>query len=322
MARALPHLPTVAEWLRNHGLETRRPAVIPLMRPPGDIEPYGCHVSYYEAAFRGECEWGLGEDGVCWCIGRAPPSVRLKTDHPVVVLMRPCASALVPHLRQTVPRLVRDLGYAVIVKNIDERESDQLIAASGAFRPYASDECWHPMAQSDEQTFPEVILSLAGDVLVPYKSNLHRRRARASDEQLVMKLFNGWLTWFLRRHPVWNEWELRPYYSYWLEHGRCVRYEYSFVYEINGTPIGFACGDRVRDNQAQFWTCVVAPGQRIPTRIVYRDFFSAVAADGVQWINLGGSEERSLHRFKTKLGKHDLLRRVHLVCDPGLLGGR
>lgn len=322
MERASPHLPMVAQWLRSHGFEIRRPDTIPNLRLPKEIEPYGCHVSYYEAALRGECVWGLADGGVCWCIGCAPQTVRAEGDRPVIVLMRPCANPLVPHLRHFVPRLVRDLGYLVIMKNVGEVEAEELVTASGAFRPYSTDECWHPTARSDEQTFPEVVLDVSKSGIANRPDVLLRRRAEAPDEQLVSRLFDEWLAWFLDRHPAWNEWELRPYYFYWLGEGRFARYRYAFIYECDGKAIGFACGDKVGEDQAQFWTCLVPPGARVSTRAVYADFFGAAASDGVRWVNLGGSEERSLHRFKYRLGPNVLLHRGHLICDPRLLSRR
>jgi hypothetical protein len=181
------------------------------------------------------------------------------------------------------------------------------------------------MARYDDQTYPEVVID-------SFATNFNKRfnvegveRRSLSDwvseidrfEFEVREVLENWKPWFERRHEGWIDRAFRGYYESVTHRSMLKACDVCSLYWYENRPVAFVSGNIVGPTQVDLWAAFTTTGvdRRLSRHIIY-DVITMCAEKGYHWVNLGGSEEESLHWFKTHLGKHVLIERTHVVYKP------
>lgn len=288
-------------------------------RRPGLPQPFGGAPAYYLATSRDSAVWAE-RDGWALCFVGLPETATLKAGRheATVVLIRPVAPND-DELARVLVDLASALKIRVVIKNHGIAASGGLAARGIGFRAYGRAEHYHELAKWDDQTFPEVIYDLESLRVGAGESGAF---ARPSVDE-ARAFIERWSDEYAARNPEWDSYSVQSFYNGALD--RLVTdSDYVCYAAPNGLPGGLVVADRVTESQVDVWVCAAASGD-VPispntwSRALYLRFFAQCAADGVRFVNLGGSETASLHWFKSRLlgeTRPLLLERTHLVLEP------
>ncbi|NNE09121.1 MAG: hypothetical protein HKN20_11225 [Gemmatimonadetes bacterium] len=288
---------------------------------PGLPQPFGGAPAYYLATSRDRAVWAERE-GWALCFVELPETAALNPGRhkATVVLLRPVAPDG-DELARVLVDLASALAIRIVIKNYGIAAAGGLAARGIGFRAYGRTEHYHQQAKWDDQTFPEVIYDLES-LRLGHGSDGAFARPTVDEARAFI---DRWSREYVVRNPEWDAYSVQSFYNGALD--RLVNdSDYVCYAAPNGLPGGLVVADRVSDSQVDVWVCAAASGD-VPvspntwSRALYLRFFAQCAADGVRFVNLGGSETASLHWFKSRLlgeMRPLLLERTHLVLEPAL----
>ena len=289
-----------------------------------DRNNYGNNWAYIMQACRGS--GGLGHK---YYDGKNLIGVGRHNSH--YVLVRPLGKDIVPTVQRLARQLSSDSQRPVYVKHLLSGDSEKLLSEGFKdMREYP----WDPRWPKDDDTHPQVILTLS-DLFDGGVQGLGRRGIRQSLERFVRSLSAGQLdSYYLDSYDPTvktgqdkqvisfiREWakgsdELVQPYANISSHP--PNKGYSYVMHLDGQIVGFYVFGIIGVDSVGFHTGISRHWKDHPSLAEanwYR-VFEEIFQRGVREVNLGGSEEISLHKFKLKFRPHRLNEAHHLVYIP------
>ena len=296
-------------------------------REPGN---YGNAVSYWQQALR-----ELHYTGYCYYNGQTLiPITTKEKGKPVFVLVSPLGS----HVAKESARLANWLGelsgFHVIVKKARPQHAKILRQRFG-FEDYRKGEGWNALAPHDDDTFPATVWStrklvaLRGGSLSRIREKVHKLE-REHELSLVpynpkdhlkevRSLIRGWSETRGARKPFESKKSAVQSYQQFL-----IGYNpragqnrsFSFVLLLDGKPTGFALLERISPTTVGLYANIASTRiNGVPEALVV-ELSKAMKEKGYSFINAGGSESASLHRFKMHFKPTRTESTPHIVYYP------
>lgn len=221
-------------------------------------------------------------------------------------------------------------GRPIAVKHLALRYDDAFIEAG--FRRYRHGEEWYPGQQHDDQTFPEIVLDLdKNEALFHRGSSLNSVGAdnyvltslnnlsiitRDKILERILCIFQLWKENFLVRKsdcvPGVDDWYARAF-NIILDSDK---FDLLFISDAaEKRDVAFFAISHTSESQIDVVIAVVAKFKGDFYRKAYAMVAEWAKKMSIQWMNLGGSEEKSLHDFKSSLGIHRVLDATHVLYD-------
>ncbi len=302
-----------------------------------ELAPFGRLPWYYRTVARGSVLF-LQEPSK-WLVGLTASwahGINHCLDGALIVVRPEFADPEIASLCSTLQALAETAGSRLIVKQLQKDAESEF--ASRSFRHYAAQEGWRRGERLDDQTFPEVVL----DAKAPWPASNQLARSDAarrvknseilietgsaapggpiipSRREVFREVFNKWLKDFHRRHQnradaEFLEWNIRAVETVFSEPGM----EFVFVSEPNECdPFAAFAVAASSDQQLDVYLAFHCASRENMHRVAYWYLRQWAFEQNYHWLNLGGSERRSLFDFKTSLGPHRLIKTTHLLYDP------
>jgi len=185
-------------------------------------------------------------------------------------------------------------------------------------RGLSAGEFWHPECPLDDQTFPEVVMLVGehlGDLRGRVQVDLLSARDRMCYKRECLDIYAKWAKEWQER----NRDKASPFFDEFFD---CL---FELAFDLNRCElvvglwedsrlVGFLIGDYSWRDQIDLWGGAVDHA-KINLGKALRAFRLWSARRSVRYINLGGSETFSLHRFKTSLGSTVCSQRTIRVFD-------
>jgi hypothetical protein len=252
------------------------------------------------------------------------------------VIMPGCAEELVDHIGE----IAHSTGKSIILKQVHVSLVDALIEAG--CRRYRDAEGWNGHYKYDDQNRPEVVLKI-DDVHKTREQDLldglSRRANRSWDrfdvvehdfgdnvefihpKRLVSQLlavFMGWREHFIRRYQTYKTYEFIGWHVEAIDRIVAERDHRLFIAkekqksELAGFCYLTGSGDRM-DMAMSF--CDFREND--VHKLLYRKVLKILSEDGVRYVNMGGSEEENLYKFKKKIWDDSFdVESTHLIFSP------
>ena len=228
------------------------------------------------------------------------------------------------------PELIRDIakyaysltGTPVYLKKLSENQLETLktIGFEDAY-----DYPWHDRAPEEDDTYPEIIISL--DTFVRsltkgsdseirrkyqkynkvFKSELVFTPYKALDEEIAADIVDDF---FSERYPQHAGISDPSDYINMIQHSNRVSPEqfgiHSWIVQLQGAPVGFFVAERTSNKETcglyasiVLYRDIEHLGKGI-SEFIWANCFLRLHEAGIKYVNLGGSESIGLHRFKEK----------------------
>lgn len=245
------------------------------------------------------------------------------------VIVRPMGSNMAPALGNLAQRLHDTSRRPVYVKHVDLFDAASL-RTTGEFQDMAAHP-WCPEADRDDATFPEVVVPIAelltGALQRPTYQKLRMMLNRFDNHPGGTTRLAARICTDRDRHwPAMACHVIRR----WAEQGGKSGAAYTnmlripsrpalrYIVMMHGEPVGFYVFERIGARTAG---CYASLSLHTKRRGLAEAGFCTVFDDlfhhhGIDRVNLGGSELRSLHSFKLKFGVEHPARTTNLVFRP------
>lgn len=279
--------------------------------------PFGGSECYYQTRSR-DVRLCFASDELFFCLCPAPQTVLQHFARDVVVVLRPefrHASAL-RIFASACQRLARHARADLIIKNVPCSLVPALL--SYGFRPYRDGEFWNPHEPFDEETYPQVVwlAGVSARSTLQHDSSLPDRLGAsffsdAPDPPELARLYSRWRAWFLARHPQSDPSWMDRYFEVLFP----LLPRHSLVLVLRSKPnlqlLGFIAAERVAPSQLDACVLISLPGPW--GQLLTRQLYVEAGRLGYRYVNCGGSETESLHRFKSRVAPSTSLASAHLV---------
>jgi hypothetical protein len=230
---------------------------------------------------------------------------------------------------------------AIIVKQVEESVAGDLIA-SGC-RRYRSDEAWNSHHKLDEQDFPEVVLdigSMTDGAEESIYSDLSKQALRVKDRYVIeetpigrhskesrcdlIEVFLKWRMHFGRRFPTFVTYDFIGWNVTAIDRIFDERDHRLFVGRdtLTSETVGFFYMVKSTDAQLDMALSFCEFRENDLHRLLYRKVLERVASNGIKYVNMGGSEEESLYRFKKRIWRSIDIACTNLIFEGDRVGGR
>lgn len=236
-----------------------------------------------------------------------------------------------------VSQLRQQLQTGVVVKHVGEDLANRL--CKEGFRYYNDDEGWSDLAKEDDQTWQEVVLDMDAARSAPedsargaIKNDVHAGRYsldgldvpacigtewRRDTREIVTRVFYKWVALFHARRAELVD---RDFLTWHLMAFETLTFDGSVMLFVlkdaeDATPAGVFAVTPVGEQQTDVVFSFIGEERGNFQRVAYGFLIAALRKRGYRWLNLGGSETKSLFDFKASLGSHKLLGARHLLVD-------
>lgn len=252
------------------------------------------------------------------------------------VVLRPEVNGSVDHFVKFVTLLAARSGKSLVLKHVREELAIKLLG--NGFRRYRGTEAWDALAPEDDQTCDEVIIDCEKTLLAKPKLQWSKTQATkligsiqletVSQRQMeipekrrlykedVCRVFYDWLAKLRQRHPdaiddAFVKWHVSAFETLVADD----RLHLIFLRNSREEPVGVLSLARTGSNQADVVFSFIAEENGDFQRLAYRKVFEKAAALEFRYLNLGGSEVKSLFDFKKSLGVAVQMNARHLMFD-------
>jgi hypothetical protein len=257
-----------------------------------------------------------------------PITIRERGSAPFVIV-KPVGEDVVTKVAVLAKQLLRISGAKVIVKNISAAQRTEL--SLHGLTDYRRGDGWNALSRYDDQTYPEVsvtlrdVVALVGDTyahlrhdlsrgvidrisLEPYSSAVHAEEA--------LGLVRRWRASFLARYPNESADELMTFYSVFFRDHERLRFRRDYIAwlcRVRDQVVGFVYGVAKNGGIVDMYANPCAAEENCTSEAVLFSVLRKLWELGFTIANLGGSETAGLHEFKLKFGPSQTIHRHHAI---------
>ena len=229
--------------------------------------------------------------------------------------------------------LSKSLNTPIVLKQVTKHLFHTLLEYG--FRSYSESECWDQYSKFDDQTYPEIVLRTDHYVSANYargsikdqvnaneyyieESDLSKIDQRESVKEEIFRVFYDWLRVFLKRFPN----AINKNFVSWnlLTFDAMISDELMTLLSIKnktGKTIGIFSLIKTSSYQFDVVFSFISEFAGNFQRVAYDMLISWIQKNYNQciYLNLGGSELKSLYEFKKSIGSCEELETYHLVLS-------
>ncbi len=234
-------------------------------------------------------------------------------------------------IREFCGGLVKASGNKVILKNLSS--SQYYTLKSRGFKDYSVGDGWSPGYRYDDDTYPQVVYDCVSSVsmkggafrnlkwfyrrLRPKMQVVEYSRALQDDALRVLKGWKKIVVERLANRAISDEF---LFYSVDI-HGLFIEDRmatlgdgFAFLVYLNGRPVGFNYSSFTADeNCVSSFTNITSDGTKGLSELLMKEQLTIALERGKKFLNIGGSEFKSLHEYKMKFRPKTLIRKYHVV---------
>lgn len=239
------------------------------------------------------------------------------------VIVRPIGTNAVESIKSITKILYRVSGNPVYIKHLSEHQSTVLSKSNDFIN--MSNYPWEPECPFDDDTYPQVVIDLkniTGDSInKPENSKIRLRLNRFNN---VFKSALRFIQYNPMKYP--NQREIAfdivsrcskdpSAYENMIMYPAATNF--AFLLFLDDKPVGFFTFGNIGNNEVGCFANI-CEYENYPalaeTSLV--KIFNLLYCQGIERVNLGGSEIESLHRFKIKLNAFELRNTSNIVYKP------
>ncbi len=233
-------------------------------------------------------------------------------------------------------KLMKDFNTPIIFKNLTEKQYSELV--SYGCQDYRPGDGWNAFYRYDDDTFPETIVetdrlcslqgrsyhSIRSRIRQFYKNNIRVEQYTPSHYSDTLLILEKWLTMIKYRYEKYLENDPiilhsasihRNFIEYITKNqdSHCIA---QLIY-IDDVPISFAIGYKISNSTLGVYTTVTATDKikGLSEATTYELVKSALQKK-YKYVNLGGSEFKSLLNFKKKFNPSIAIQKRHAILYP------